>query len=765
VRFFILLVGLGFTVLCHAQEITGNVAGRIKSVSGEALVGASIAAYQNSETPVAGVAADDAGKFSLQLTPGRYKLVVSFTGYQSRESELLVIAGKTTTLSVTLQEVPTELEEIVVSPEPVNGTGLTSISIEKTLRVPANFFDPVRMLTSYPGVVAANDQANSIIVKGYSPNYVLWRIEGLDVVNPNHLANAGTMGDKPTANGGGVSILSSQVLDRTDFRSGYLPTGYSNGLAGIMDMKLRAGAADKMQYTAQASLIGLDLAAEGPLNKQKGSSFLVNYRYSTIGLLSSMGVDFGDEAINFQDLTFKVNAPHKNGGELSVFGFMGSSKNVFKAKPEEEWEEEKDRYDITFEGLTYGVGLVNHFKPGTWNFVAGLSYSSQLQERNSQSMPLQDPNTPHVYREHYDADNSILSGFVKANRKLGAYGDLETGVRLNHYQQQLESETVTQAYFDDFTPYIQGQVNGLLLQPYASWNKYIGTWQVNAGLQYVRFGFNNTDSWEPKVSVTKSGKKNIVTLSAGTTSQLQQTQNYLVTGSRGIGFTRSHQALAEWKTQLPGQLKLTTNAFYHFITDAPIMRDAPYRSTLNQWDGYVWNDTLVNSGKGRNYGLEVSLEKRFYNNLYFILSGSRYEAKFYNGTTYLNNRFNTKFTSSLLAGKEWNKKNRSFGVHARVLYLGGVRQPLIDLGLSQQVGTTIYQEQLGYLRLPDYFRTDLRVSWRKNKPGYTRTLSIDIQNVTSQQNTAFTYFDTFLQKETTKYQLGIIPVLAYRVDF
>ncbi|MBX2894104.1 MAG: TonB-dependent receptor [Cyclobacteriaceae bacterium] len=764
-RVFILLVGLVLAVFSYAQEITGTVSGKIKSVSGDALIGASVAAYQNSETPVAGIAANDVGKFSFQLAPGRYKLVISFTGYQSRESELLVIAGKTTNLFLTLEEVPTELQEIVVSPEPVNGTGLTSVSIEKTLRVPANFFDPVRMLTSYPGVIAANDQANSIIVKGYSPNYVLWRIEGLDVVNPNHLANAGTMGDKPTANGGGVSILSSQVLDRTDFRSGYLPTGYGNGLAGIMDMKLRAGATDKMQYTAQASLIGLDLAAEGPLNKEKGSSFLVNYRYSTIGLLSSMGVDFGDEAINFQDLTFKVNAPHKNGGEHSVFGFMGSSKNVFEAKPEEEWEEEKDRYDITFEGFTYGVGLVNHFKPGTWNFATGLSFSGQVQERNSQSMPLQDPNTPHVFRESYDATNIIISGFVKANRKLGMYGNLETGVRLNQYQQYLKSETITQAYLDIFTPSVRGNVNGLLLQPYASWTKYVGTWQVNAGLQYARFAFNNTDSWEPKLSVTKSGKNNVVSLSAGTTSQMQQTQNYLVVGSKGIGFTRSHQALAEWKTQLPGELKLTTSAFYHWIVNAPVVRDAPYYSTLNQWDGYIWNDTLVNTGKGRHYGLEASLEKRFYNNLYFILSGSRYEAKFYNGSTYLNSRFNTKFTSSLLVGKEWNKKNRSFGVHARALYLGGLRQPLIDLATSQQVGTTIYNEANGYLRLPDYFRTDLRVSWRKNKPGYTRTLSIDIQNVTSQQNTAFTYFDTFLQKETTKYQLGIIPVLAYRVDF
>ncbi|MBX2898872.1 MAG: TonB-dependent receptor [Cyclobacteriaceae bacterium] len=761
-RVLFLMVGLGLTLFSYAQEITGNVSGKITSVSGEVLAGANVAAYQNATTPVAGVATNEAGKFSLSLAPGRYKLNVSFTGYQSRESELLVIAGKASNLVITLQEVPTELEEIVVSPEPVNDAGLTSVSIEKTMRVPANFFDPVRMLTSYPGVVAANDQANSIIVKGYSPNYVLWRVEGLDVVNPNHLANAGTMGDKPTANGGGVSILSAQVLERTDFRSGYLPTGYGNGLAGIMDMKLRNGATDKMQYTAQASLIGMDVAAEGPLNKERGSSFLVNYRYSTVGLLGSMGVDLGDEAINFQDVTFHVSAPHKSGGELSVFGFMGGSKNVFNAKPQDEWEEEKDRYNIRFKGLTYGVGLVNRFKPGPWNFVAGLSYSGQQQERNSQSATVP---YPYVYREAYNSDNAILSGFVKATHKLGAYGNVETGLRLNHYQQQLESETVTQAYLDIFTPYIRGQVNGLLMQPYASWTKYLGTWQVNAGLQYVRFGFNNTDSWEPKASVTKSGKNNTFSLSAGTTSQMQQTQNYLVVGSSHLGFTRSHQALAEWKRQLPGQLKLTTSAFYHLITDAPVVRDAPYYSTLNQWDGNSWNDTLVNAGKGRNYGVEASLEKRFYNNVYFVVSGSRYEAKFYNGASYFNSRFNTKFTSSLLAGKEWNKKNRSFGMHVRMLYLGGVRQPLVDLITSEQIGTTIYNEQLGFYRLPDYFRTDLRVSWRKNKPGYTRTLSIDIQNVTSQQNTAYTYYDTFLKKETTKYQLGIIPILAYRVDF
>jgi hypothetical protein len=762
VRVIALLVWLGVAGVTHAQEITGKVLGEVQNAWGAPLAGANVAAFQNAESPAAGIATDDAGKYLLTLAPGRYRLVVSFTGYQSRESELLVIAGKSNTLSFILEEVPTELEEVVVSPEPVSGAALTSVSIEKTLRIPANFFDPVRMLTSYPSVVAANDQANSIIVKGYSPNHVLWRVEGLDVVNPNHLANAGTLSDKPTANGGGVSILSAQVLDRTDFRSGYLPTGYGNGLAGIMDMKLRAGSVDKMQYTAQASLIGLDLAAEGPINKARGSSFLVNYRYSTVGLLSSMGVDFGGEVINFQDLTFNLNLPHKNGGQLSVFGFIGTSSNRFDAKPEEEWEEEKDRYTINFEGTTYGAGVVNHFKPGTWAVVTGLSFSGQLQERNSQSVAVP---FPHVFREDYEADNAILSGFIKANRKLNNYGNLETGVRLNYHQQDLNSETITQAYLDAFTPNVRGQVNGLLMQPYASWTKYFGSLQVNAGVQYVRFGFNNTDSWEPKLSVTKAGKKNTIVVSAGTTSQVQQTQNYLVEESSGLGFTRSHQVLAEWKRQLPGQLKLTTSAFYHWIVNAPVVSAEPYLSTLNQWDGYVWNGPLENKGKGRNYGVEASLEKRFYNNFYFIVSGSRYEAKFYNGSTFRDSRFNTKFTSSLLAGKEWNKKNRVFGMHVRTLYLGGLRQPLIDQLASQEIGTTIFNESAGYFKLPDYFRTDLRVSWRKNKPGYTRTISIDIQNVTNQQNTAFVYYDTFLQAQTTRYQLGIIPVLAYRVDF
>lgn len=198
---FNFILFLLLSINSYAQEITQTTTGSVRDIiSGSYLSGANISVYEK-ENLVVGVSSNEQGKFLLTLAPGRYRVQVSFTGYLSSEQELLVIAGKTLKLDVALQESPTVLDEVVVSPEALSTAGVTSLSIEKTLRVPANFFDPVRMLTSYPGVVATNDQANSISVKGYSPNGRLWRLQGLDIVNPNHTANAGTLSDKPTVSG------------------------------------------------------------------------------------------------------------------------------------------------------------------------------------------------------------------------------------------------------------------------------------------------------------------------------------------------------------------------------------------------------------------------------------------------------------------------------------------------------------------------------------------------------------------------------------
>jgi hypothetical protein len=763
VRLLLLFV-LGNTFLLQGQDITQSVTGKVKDISTfTELAGASISIFAGSEL-ITGASTDSEGQFRLSLPPGRYRLVVSFTGYVSMENELLVIAGKMQALEILLQESPTLLEEVVVSPEAFSAAGVTSLSIEKTLRVPANFFDPVRMLTSYPGVIATNDQANSISVKGYSPNGILWRLQGLDIVNPNHTANAGTLSDKPTVSGGGVSMLSAQVLDKTDFYSGNLPPRYGNALSGIMDMSLRTGSTEKMQYTAQASLIGLDLAAEGPINKDEQSSFLVNYRYSTVGLLSQVGVDFGDETINFQDISFNLNFPSKKGGNLSMFGFGGLSKNLFDAKPEAEWEEEKDRYTIEYEGSAVGLGFVNQFKPGWASVSLGASFSAQEQIRTSEGAVVP---YPHVSSEYYNSNRQIISSFFKATHKLSNKAILEAGVTSSYLDNTMDVSTVSQVLlYEIYTPNVSGTVAGLLLQPYFNWAQYFGEFNLNAGIRYVNYTYNQSDSWEPRVSLARNVSSNLFTISYGRTSQVQQTQTYITEGNANLALTKSDQFTFEWKRKFNTNLNVVSSVFYHHLNDVPVLSGNPIYSLINQWEDFPAVN-LVSKGEGRNYGIDAYVEKRFYGDLYFMISGAYYQSQFKNPDgVYMDSRFNGNFTSSFLTGKEWNKKNRVFGVHARILYSGGLRQLPVNQNISEYVGTTFYDFSNGYsVKYPNYFRPDLRVSWRKNKPGYTRTLSIDIQNVTGRQNVAYYYYDTLLQEVKIKYQLGLIPVIAYRVDF
>lgn len=755
------LIFISFPVI--GQNLTQTLYGSVSDAwSQRPIYLANVVVFANDKL-VKGTVTDSLGYFKLnELGPGRYKLLVSYTGFQPFESEVLIISGKSINVQVVLEEAQKVLEEVVVMPPSFSAANTTSISIEKTLRVPANFFDPVRMITSYPGVVAANDQSNAIVAKGYSPNAISWRLQGLDILNPNHLANAGTFSDRPTANGGGVNVLSAQLLDRTDFYSGALPVQYGNALSGVMDMTLRPGNSDKVQFTTQASLIGLDVAAEGPLNKSSKASFLANYRYSTIGILSGMGLDFGGEKINFQDFSFHLNLPSEKGSKLSVFGFGGLSYNKFSAKDESEWEVEKDRYDIDFTGSVYGMGIVNHFKPGFISLSAGASFSAQNQDRESQGAIVPYPN---IFRESFSSQQQLLSMFLKGIHKINATGFIESGLRLNYINHDLNALSVNQFYIDIIGPNINGTVNGLLWQPYLAWSQAIGKFNVGAGMRYVVFSYNGSNAWEPRANISRSWGNQTISLSYSLSSQVQQTQNYLVADNRELSFTKSNQFSLEWRKKMAGDLNVVSSLYYHQLFNAPVYNSNEMYNMLNQWDDFP-NENMLNKGEGRNYGWEGYVEKKFYGNFYFMISGSYYQSQFKANKKYFDTRFNGGFTSSFLTGKEWNQVNRSFGMHARILYAGGLRQPLIDTFASELAGTTIFNLGSGYItKYPNYFRADLRVSWRKNKPSYTRTLSIDIQNVSAYENIANVYYDTFLKGVNTRYQVGIIPVLAYRIDF
>ncbi|NJL75279.1 MAG: TonB-dependent receptor [Saprospiraceae bacterium] len=99
-------------------------------------------------------------------------------------------------------------------------------------------------------------------------------------------------------------------------------------------------------------------------------------------------------------------------------------------------------------------------------------------------------------------------------------------------------------------------------------------------------------------------------------------------------------------------------------------------------------------------------------------------------------------------------------------YLGGFRETPIDLLASEAAGTTVFTTSEAFsINQPDYFKVDFRFYYKRNKTKYNTTLSLDIQNLTNQQNQAFSYYDALLNTVVTKYQLGLIPILNWRIEF
>jgi outer membrane receptor protein involved in Fe transport len=180
-------------------------------------------------------------------------------------------------------------------------------------------------------------------------------------------------------------------------------------------------------------------------------------------------------------------------------------------------------------------------------------------------------------------------------------------------------------------------------------------------------------------------------------------------------------------------------------------------------------DPLVNKGKGKNYGVEISLERYLRNNFYLTLSNSLYQSKY----TALdgierNTRFNGNYIVTLIAGKDFisDNKKKMFGINIKTIYAGGLRTTPIDLAASQGKGYTVFEEyNANTLQNPDYFRTDLRVSMKWNKRHITSTLSLDIQNVTNRLNVYNQYFNEDDNKIVYSYQTGLIPVLNYKIEF
>jgi hypothetical protein len=321
----IALISLSGVAQNNRQTVRGVV---VDAFTGNPIIGATVMVLDNH--PVIGCSTDKNGEFTLKnVSTGRCSFIASIIGYNPQTlSNLMIISGKETVLNIKLEEKVTHLGDVVVKASyskerPLNDMALISarsFSVEETERFAGSLGDPARMVSNYAGVMAGNDSRNDIIIRGNSPMGLLWRIEGVEVPNPNHFGAQGTTG-------GPVSMLNSNLLSNSDFMTGAFPTGYGNALSGVFDINLRSGNKEKYEFTGQVGFNGFEAAAEGPIplgkNAPKGS-FIIDYRYSTLELVSKLGFNVGTGTAipQYNDLSLIVDVPSKKTGGLNLWEYL-----------------------------------------------------------------------------------------------------------------------------------------------------------------------------------------------------------------------------------------------------------------------------------------------------------------------------------------------------------------------------------------------------------------------------------------------------------
>ncbi len=776
ILFFVALQLLILTVCAQplSQTIKGSV---FDAETNYPLLGATVAVIDS--VILKGATTDAEGRFKIEGVPlGRYNIQFSFIGYETFViKEVVISSGKETVLNIGLHESAQEIEQVVIksfsnkneSMNPMASVSARQVNIEEANRYAGGMDDPARLVSSYAGVTYKVGN-NSIIIRGNSPKGLLWRMEGVQIPNPNHF------GDYISLGGGAVTALSSQTMATSDFFTGAFPAEYGNAMSGVFDIYMRSGNTDKREYVFQAGLNGIDFASEGPFIKGRKSTYLFNYRYSTLGLLSPiLPKEMGK--LTYQDLSFKLNFVTKAG----IFSFWGIGAHDYQGKlavkDTLEWDEYNARKEykttmtMSATGISYKKTLNSKTFIQSTLAITGNSIDWQQKKLDS-AMVLLPKNAISDYRWKY-----TFTGFV--NHKFSAMLTSKTGFIINRLMYDMQIRNADE-YGEPLITYVNEKDGTWLIQLYSQSKLNIArNLHINAGIHAQWLTLNNNYTIEPRLGIKwRFMPLHTLTLAYGLHAQMEVLQLYMVekTTSEGkiwpnknLDFNKSHHIVMGYNYQINENMHFKTEVYYQHLYNIPVVPGSPV-STININEIWNFNDSLVNKGKGKNYGLDITVERYLNKGYYGLFTASLFESKYTGGDgVERNTKFNRNYVFNILLGKEWNtgvNKKNLFNINMRFSYMGGERIIPLDMAKTLAQGKIIEDTYRSYSqKLKDAPVLCFSVNYRKNKPKYSSVWSFHIINALAHAD--FQEYD--YNQETHKIEeikdLLIIPNISYKIEF
>lgn len=745
-------------------------------------------ADENSQLPIVGATvfllntqygchSDSAGNFVMTNIPtGRYDIRISMTGYTTYlVREIEVGSGKELVFSFYLKEKLNTLSNVVIKQQVNKEQALntmatlsaTMLSVEEAKRYAGGFDDPARLVSAFAGV-SSNVNNNAISIRGNNPQAFQWKLEGIEIPNPNHFADMSAFG------GGGITALSAQLLANSDFFSGAMPAEYNNALSGVFDIFMRKGNNKNREQTIQIGLLGIDVASEGPFKKGKNASYLFNYRYSTLSLLAPV-LPENAGGTNYQDLSFKINFPNTKTGTYTLWGIGLLDHSGAEAKTDTSlWKYESDSENQDVQQYMGAIGLSHKYSINRKQYLKS-TFATTCQGINLNTEQLD--YTLHTTPKNKITQNNysmVLSSFI--HTKFNTRHSNKTGINITNLMYDMHLQEAAQAS-TSLSTIVSEKGNTQFIALYSNSSfQFSEKLNANIGINAQLLMLNKNFNIEPRIGFKyQLNSRQQISFAYGLHSRMERLNYYFGLDSnkqyinRNLDFTKSHHLILAYNLNLSEFIHVKVEAYYQYLFNVPVINDSSF-SILNNQNNWFFNEALVNKGNGKNYGIELSIEKYLSKGYYYLITASMFNS-FYKGgdEVWRHTRYNRNFALNALVGKEWmmgrNRKN-TFGINIRFCYQGGDHHSPIHENMSQNMQSVYFNENQAYsLQLSPSFTGHFTTSYRINKMKSSHEIALKFLNFTQYQEFIGFQYNFKTQQVDEIREAIFIPNLSYKIEF
>jgi hypothetical protein len=747
-------------LLLHSQAPTGLIDGRVRSGPTQQPIANATVRVAGTETVV--VSGDD-GRFRLRAPVGVARLEVRAIGFSPIvRSDVVVSAGKPTTLVIDLQPRVVQLATVDVKPsyfEPTRESPVSTqrFSAEEIRRTPGVQEDVIRALAVLPGVGVTTAGRNDLVVRGGAPFENLFVVDNVEVPNVNHFGTQGSTG-------GPVSLIPIEFVKDAALSAGGFGVRYGDRTSSVTTIALREGNRERRATTLNLSATGYGAIAEGPLPND--GSLLVSVRRSYLDLIfKAIGFPF---IPTYTDITLKAIQRPSSRDELS-FLLVGARDriNFTNTTADNRYDNSSilgSSQDQYIAGATWKRLLPN----GVLTTTLGRTWSRYDAAQRDSSNP------PQVIfgAKSTEGETSLRTDLTmelspRVELTTGVIGKFASALQYDITlpgQSRLDQNGVPRALRVDtsFTTFRQATYAQTSIQVSDKLRLTLGgraDWY-----QFLR----NTVRLSPRGAVAFTvDDANTFTLAGGTYYQSPQ-PIWLVGDARNVSTLkplRADQVVLGWQRLVRSDLKLQIEGYAKRYADYPGRVFRP-RAVL-QPTGFdnVTNDIpfglepLTSGATGSVRGAEVLLQKRLSEvPVYGLVSASYNRTRFrgLGGATSIG-AFDSPLVFNGLLG--W-RPNARWEFSGRVRSSAGL--PTTPFTSDGRLDFARYNDGD---RLPTFFALDVRIDRRFVFRKSQLVTYIDVQNASGRNNVSQIVWDARKRAAISDRSIGVLPSIGVNWEF